>query len=68
MKCEAFQCWCGNKKIEIIESVKNDEGVELYRRLADGGAYIANEGYTEHWKSESDMLSEYPELDKRVTR
>ena len=64
MKCEAFQCWCGNKKIEIIESVKNDEGVELYRRLADGGTYIANDGYTEHWKSESDMLSEYPELDK----
>ncbi|MFA5307373.1 MAG: hypothetical protein WC365_08040 [Candidatus Babeliales bacterium] len=62
MKCEAFKCWCGNKEIKIIESVKNDDGVEIYRKLDGGGAYIANEGYTEHWKNESDMLNEYPKI------
>jgi hypothetical protein len=36
MKCEAYECWCGNKDIEIIESVKNEDGIEIYRKLSGG--------------------------------
>lgn len=66
MKCEAYKCWCGGKKLETAEIVKDNDGKEIYLKLKDGGAYLATEGYTEHWASELDMLNEYPEIVKEA--
>lgn len=58
-KCNAHNCWCGNREMEVNETIRENTD-DLLLKVDDGGMYLATGGGTEHWASESDFYQEYP--------
>ena len=61
-KCEAANCWCGNREMSVDAIIRNQTD-DLLLKVDNGGIYIATGGYTEHWSDEADFKSEYPEAE-----
>ena len=59
-KCNAHECWCGNREMEITSEIRNSMD-DLLLMVDGAGVYLATGGCTEHWAVDSDFYEQYPE-------